>query len=306
MFRAAFDEVGLRDWAYIPIDVERAGIGRAFGVLGAVNVAGANVTIPHKEAALGLVSVATPRALAAGAVNLVYRDSGRLIGDNTDGGALIESLAVRGVQASGLKAVIFGAGGSARGCAAALVMAGAREIVVLNRTEQRAAILGSDLRAIPVTPGHEGPSVVVGRWDVQEWDSGLPEVREDMARRLASALSGAGLVVNTTTLTREGPGEAPGRPPIPQSVAENLMSSALAPGAVFCDLVYSPVVTVHLEQGRRLGLETITGLEILARQAFPAFELWTGLPAPKAAMARALVQAAGGESRGVPEIPYCG
>jgi shikimate dehydrogenase len=109
--------------------------------------AGANVTIPHKEAALELAAEATPRATAIGAANtLTFAPDGAISADNTDAPALIAALPF---AVGGRTAMVLGAGGSARAAAWALLNAGAAEVRVWNRTAHRARELAAELGATP-------------------------------------------------------------------------------------------------------------------------------------------------------------
>ena len=114
---------------------------------------GANVTIPHKEAALALATDPTDRAVAIGATNtLVFADDGTVTADNTDAPALIEALAE---PLTGRSALVLGAGGSARAMVWALLDAGADSVAVWNRSPERAQRLCAELGSVPVTSaGH--------------------------------------------------------------------------------------------------------------------------------------------------------
>jgi shikimate dehydrogenase len=136
-------------------------------------IRGLNVTVPFKETALEIATDARDRAVAAGAANLLlFERDGRIVADNTDGVGMLAALAEQapGFDVGAGPAVILGAGGAARGAAAALIAAGCGEVRLVNRTHGRAAALAAAL----------GPT----------------------ARALApgaDAFSGAALVVNATT-----------------------------------------------------------------------------------------------------------
>src|SRR5205085_12410419 len=110
---------------------------------------GANVTTPHKHAALELADSASARARAIGAANmLLFGPAGDMRAENTDAPALIEALPF---PPRGRSALVLGAGGSARAAVWALIDAGAREVRVWNRTPERAAQLATELGAVAVT-----------------------------------------------------------------------------------------------------------------------------------------------------------
>jgi shikimate dehydrogenase len=133
---AALQHAGLRDWRYQLLPVPPDLLAEVVAALPAAGFAGANVTIPHKQAALTLATEATPRARAIGAANtLTFGPDGATGADNTDAPALIDALPF---PVAGRTAMVLGAGGSARAAVWALLDAGAAEVRVWNRTAQRA------------------------------------------------------------------------------------------------------------------------------------------------------------------------
>ncbi len=142
MQRAALAELGLRDWHYQLLPAPPEIFGEIVRGLGDAGFRGANVTIPHKAAALALADVATGRARAIGAANtLVFHDDGAIHADNTDAPGLIAAL---GESPAGKRALVLGAGGSARAAVWALREAGA-EVMIWNRTPARAQALAQEL-----------------------------------------------------------------------------------------------------------------------------------------------------------------
>ena len=204
---------------------------------------GANVTIPHKIAALQAVDRVTAVAERIGAVNTLYFDSGALVGDNSDAEGFAENLranAANWLPASG-PAVVLGAGGAARAVVVALLDAGVPELRLLNRTRARAEALAKDF----------GERLVVCDW--QERDA---------------SLHGATLLINTTSLGMVG------QPPLA------LQLDALPLAAVVNDIVYKPLETNLLAQARARGNRVVDGLGMLLYQARPGLQRWFGrLPA---------------------------
>jgi shikimate dehydrogenase len=148
MHNAALAAVGLRDWRYQLLPVPPHLFAETVPALPASGFRGANVTIPHKEAALRLAHEATDRAAAIGAANtLTFDRSGAISADNTDAPALLASLPF---APAGRTAMLLGAGGSARAALWALLDAGAREVMVWNRTPVRAEQMCRELGGIPV------------------------------------------------------------------------------------------------------------------------------------------------------------
>jgi shikimate dehydrogenase len=143
MQNAALKAVGLADWRYQLLPVPPQLFAETVEALPAAGFRGANVTIPHKEAALALATDATSRARAIGAANtLTFGDSRQIQADNTDAPALVEALPF---AAAGRTALVLGAGGSARAAIWALLDAGAAEVRVWNRTPERAQRLCAQL-----------------------------------------------------------------------------------------------------------------------------------------------------------------
>jgi shikimate dehydrogenase len=140
MMNAAFAELGL-DWRYLKLPVPPERFEQTVRALPASGYRGANVTIPHKLAAHDLADELSDAARAIGAANtLTFRDDGRIAGDNTDAGGLLDALG----EPLPATAVVLGAGGAARAAVWALAQAGA-DVTVWNRTPARAAELAAAL-----------------------------------------------------------------------------------------------------------------------------------------------------------------
>jgi shikimate dehydrogenase len=139
MQEAAFAATGLTGWAYQRLPVPPHLLAQTVRALPGAGFAGANVTIPHKEAALAVATDATARARQIGAANTLTFATGGIEADNTDAPGLLAALpAVPG------SALVLGAGGSARAAAWALREAGAT-VKVWNRTPERATALAAAL-----------------------------------------------------------------------------------------------------------------------------------------------------------------
>lgn len=136
---AAFEAVGL-DWTYLAFPVPPGRAGDAISAMDALGIEGLSVTMPHKAAVAAAVDACTPAATALGAVNCVFRDADRLVGDNTDGDGFIGSLVEAGVDVSGMSTIVVGAGGAARAVIRSLAEAGATRVAVHNRRPDRAAV----------------------------------------------------------------------------------------------------------------------------------------------------------------------
>ncbi len=257
MHNAAFAALGL-DWAYVPWSVPPDRLGEALRGLRALsNFAGANVTVPHKEAILPHLDDLTPGARAVGAVNTIVRVSDRLTGHTTDGAGLLAGLAeALGFRPGEAHIVIVGAGGGARAAAFALAAAGARRLAILSRSEGRARALAADLEAA-------APAVETVAYPLHEFPAD-------------QILGSADLVLNATPVGLHAGDPSP------------LDLARCRPSAVAYDLVYNPPETGFLLEARARGLRAANGLGMLVHQGAAAFALWTGRPAPSDVMRRAL------------------
>jgi shikimate dehydrogenase len=171
MHNAALAEVGLHDWRYLNLPLPPARFAETVRALPAAGFRGLNVTIPHKEAALALADEATETAAAVGAANtLTFLPSGAIHADNTDVPGLLEALPV---DPAGRTALVLGAGGAARASVHALRSAGAADVMVWNRTRERAERLVADLGG-RVVDGPESAQILVNCTSVGLRETDLP------------------------------------------------------------------------------------------------------------------------------------
>ena len=148
MHNAAFAAAGLAGWRYQRLPVPPECFEETVRALGPAGFMGANVTIPHKEAALRLADRASPSARAIGAANtLTFAPDGGIEADNTDAPGFLGALPL---APAGATAMVLGAGGSARAVVWALRDAGAEKVWVWNRTAERAEALARELDAVAV------------------------------------------------------------------------------------------------------------------------------------------------------------
>lgn len=214
--------------------------------MSALGIRGLSVTMPHKEAVAAAVDELTPVARQLGAVNCVTNLDGRLVGDSTDGPGFIRGLADDlGIDPSGARCVVLGAGGAARSVVLALADAGAESVEVVNRSIDKALVA----------------SALAG---------GAGRVAD------ASAINGADLVVNATSVGMDG-------------VSSPVAAELLGPHTAVVDLIYHPTRTPLLDAADRAGCRFANGLSMLLHQAAIQFESWTGQAAPIEAMRSALV-----------------
>lgn len=259
MHNAAFREMGL-DWCYIPLPVSTEKpetVGAAVRGLPALGLRGANVTVPHKQAVMPHVDWLTPAAQAIGAVNTIRVETdGQLSGDNTDARGFIADLREHDVALEGKRAVVLGAGGSARAVVFGLAEAGCASVAILNRTVQKAHDLAMDIRAF-------FPFCRISGHD---------------PNHLALMAGEADLVVNCTSL---------GMTPHVDTTPWDETVAFRATQVVY-DLVYNPPQTRLLQKAAADGAQGINGLGMLIWQGAIAFERWTGQMPPVDVMRRAV------------------
>jgi shikimate dehydrogenase len=141
MHNAAFTALGLDGWLYTRLPLPPAVFVETVRALPASGYRGINVTIPHKEAALALADSATPAATEIGAANTLTFGEEGVVADNTDAQGFLDAI---GVSLNGRSVLVLGAGGAARAVVWAARGAGASEVLIWNRTEQRARLLAAD------------------------------------------------------------------------------------------------------------------------------------------------------------------
>ena len=248
MHAAALAEMGLAgEWTYEAIEVAPEDFDGLVRSLPGQGFAGVNVTVPHKVAALALADEASAAAREIGAANTLAFANGRIQAENTDATAIAEALP-RPPQ--GMKALVLGAGGSARAAIWALREAGAN-VHVWNRTYQRAQALAEELR---IGLDTSGAQILVNATTV-----GLAEANE------------------IQPLPERG---EPDLKPFP------VLTDGLS-AEVVIDLVYGSRETDLIAAARAAGAATVDGLEILARQGAASLRIWTGVEPPLETMRRA-------------------
>lgn len=253
---AAFREAGV-DLVYVALPTPEAKLATVIGALAAAEAAGANVTIPHKQAVIPYCDQLTAEAELVGAVNTLVWTSSGLLGDNTDATGLERVLRQDLGLDDGPSAVVLGTGGAARATVVALGRLGAQVTVVGRRPDAAEELADLAVRAGAAV----GDAVDLGS---EDW--------------VAAAVGGARLVVNATPLGMGGerlPGPFHG----------------LGPGQVAYDLVYNPPNTPFLVDAAAAGAEAHHGLGMLVAQAAMAFRRWTGVDAPTGVMSAAAMSA---------------
>ncbi|MCP8307339.1 MAG: shikimate dehydrogenase [archaeon] len=249
------------DYVYLAFDVSESHLKEAVEGLRALRVRGFNVTMPHKVAIMNLLDDIDKGSSLVGAVNTVVNDGGKLIGYNTDVDGIISVLEEKVHSLKGLKALLIGAGGVARACIVALVSKGCKEIIIMNRTLNKAKSM------------------------VEELSKKLKmicNVEEITIESLRRAISSVDLLINATPI-----GTYPNLDEsiIPQELIKKDM--------VVFDVVYNPKKTKLIRDAEKMGAKTIPGYEMFVGQGAASFKLWTGIDAPIDVMRRAVLKALG-------------
>ncbi|MBP1985570.1 shikimate dehydrogenase [Halolamina salifodinae] len=280
MHEAAYEARSL-DARYVTLEADPERIAAAVEGADALGVAGLNVTVPFKQEVLPYVDP-TPTAEAVGAVNTITFDEAggdgesgdagdgddRPEGHNTDVEGVVRAFEHHDVEIAGNSAVVVGAGGAGRAATYALADAGA-EVFVANRTVERAEALADDFAGLGV---NESQRLSFANQNASR--SG--DVEAGGLDALDQRLSEADLLVNATSVGMGDPDTSP--------VPAELLHGDLA----VLDAVYSPLRTKLLRDAGRAGAETVDGAWMLLFQGVAAFERWTGVDAPVAAMNEAL------------------
>jgi len=245
------------DAVYVPFHVTREQLCDAVRGIRAMGIRGVNLTIPHKEAACGLVDELDERAQLTGAINTIVNNNGRLRGYNTDGQGLLKALKQElGLEVSGRRIMLLGAGGACRAALVALCQSGAAWIGIANRTQERAEALIDEL-----SEHFKGTTLA--------------------SFVLSASLSGCcpepvDLLVNTTAVGLKG--EAFDFP----------VTGCVCPGGSVYDMVYAAQPTPLVREALQDGFAAADGLGMLAGQGEIAFQLWFNMAPQSYVMRRAL------------------
>lgn len=230
------------NYVYVAFNVHPNDLQHAIQGLRALNIAGINVTIPHKENVIPFIDRLDSLAKRIGAVNTIVNQNGILTGYNTDGqGFLIAMMQEKQTQVKNKHVLMIGAGGAAKAIAHAIYQSSPKTFIIANRTKSTAIELANTCNANGI---------------------GLDS-------QLEPALQNADIVINTTAL---GMGTLKEQSPVPNY-------DWVTPQKLVCDIIYNPSETIFLKKCREKGAETLNGQGMLAGQGQIAFELFTGYPA---------------------------
>ena len=248
---AAFKSLGL-NCTYIAFRVPKGELQESVSSLRSINISGFNVTSPHKIEIIKHVDVLDYTAQKAKAINTIMNVEGVLTGYNTDVYGFIEPLHKRSVSFNGMTILLIGAGGASRAVIAALSeQNGITKILIANRSQKKA----EELARIGSSIGLE--CSFIDLYNIQE------------------VAAKSHLIVNATSLGTNNE----------DSMIDH---EHIKKDAIVYDIVYKPVTTNLLENAKYAGAQIVYGYEMLLEQGAKAFEIWTGLSAPRDAMKRAL------------------
>ena len=256
MVEEAFTALGYPG-RYLTIEIPSKDLKDAVKAIRTLSFAGANVTAPHKQTIIPYLDALTESARISGAVNCITRTNNTLIGDNTDGKGFFRTLASSVPDWKERTILIFGAGGASRAITASLVLAEAKEVVIINRTGEKAQNLATRMQGISRTRVRTAP-----------WN-GTYSIDED---RL--------IVVQATSV-----GLFDERAVIDVAFKRGLTD------VIACDVVFNPIRTKFLSLAEEAGAATLDGLGMLVEQGAIAIEGWTHKSPDRLLMQNALEHA---------------
>jgi shikimate dehydrogenase len=250
---AAFNHLEL-DFVFLAFRVKAADLENAMRGMHGLGIHGLNVTMPHKSAVIGCLDEVDFTVRFLGSANTILNRDGKLSGFSTDGVGALKALLENGVDLSGKKVLLLGAGGAAKAIAFVLVPE-VGELAILNRSTEKAEELAETL-------GHMFNRKVVG-------GALSPDA-------IKATLRDSDVLVNATS--------AGMKPNLNQSiVAPQWLRSDLT----VMDIVYDPVETRLAKDAKAAGAKIVSGVEMLIYQGAASFEIWTGKPAPIEVMRKA-------------------
>ena len=225
---------------YVPIKVEPDNFEETIGTLVSMGFSGVNVTIPHKLSALKIADESSSTAQYIGAANtLTFTKENKIYADNTDAYGFINNIKCKYPDWDPKKgmSVVLGAGGASRAVIAALLSEGSKEIIVLNRTIEKAEALKEDYD---------------NKITVESW------------KNINEVVASCSNIINTTSLGMNN-----------ESLIA-IQPNAIPETALVSDLVYTPLETNFLKMAKNRGSRTVDGLGMLIHQGVPGFEAWFG------------------------------
>ncbi|WP_071395840.1 shikimate dehydrogenase [Bacillus tuaregi] len=245
---------------YLAFHVKQEALHDAVKGFKAIQLAGFNVTVPHKTTIMAYLDEIDPLAQAIGAVNTVVNDEGRFIGYNTDGSGFLEGLKKEIPTLKNQKMLLIGAGGAARAIYYTMAHAGVQTIDIANRTAEKAEYLVQNC-PYPV-------------------DSAVLSI-ENAERKLAEY----DLIVQTTSIGMH-----------PDTERTPICLDGIKKDAFVSDIIYTPLETKFLREAKQNGARTQNGISMFVYQGALAFEKWTGILPDTDSMESIVLKQLGGKT----------
>ncbi len=242
------------NYSYIAFRVPYAELENSVNSLKSINIAGFNVTIPHKVNIINYIDGLSEDAKIAGAVNTVKNEDGKFMGFNTDIYGLIAPLEERKISFKDLKVLILGAGGACRAALAGLSKKNINKINIINRDQKKlnkVILLGKKLGLNCIPFDYNDQNI-------------LNKISKE-----------SDLIINTTSIGLN-------------NETSPLKSDFMHKDTIVFDIVYRPLYTDLLNKAKSAGCNIVFGYEMFLHQAAKSFEIWTGLPAPIKDMKKSL------------------
>lgn len=253
MYNYSFEKLGI-DSAYVAFDISEEKVAGAIDAFKTLNIRGANVTMPCKNAAANYMDELSPAARIVGAVNTIVNDGGKLTGHITDGVGFVRNLKEHGVDIKNKKITILGAGGAATAIQVQCALDGAREINIFNIKDDFYKKAEKTIENIK----KEVPECAVNLCDLED------------IQKLYEKIAASDILVNATHVGMH--------PHEEQSPIKDI--SIFRKDLVVADVVYNPRKTKLLEDAEAAGCKTVGGIGMLLWQGAEAFKLYTGLEMP--------------------------
>lgn len=246
LHNAAFLFLGL-DCTYIAYRIPKGELEYGIEALKKINIAGFNVTIPHKVDMMKFLNETDNECKLVGAANTIVNNGGILKGYNTDVDGFLDPIKKRKINSKDSDVLLIGAGGAARAIIAGFNKERVRKITIANRTRQRAE-------------------------EMIRFTQGLGLESDYLDLKSAGEVAGNyRFIVNATSVGLKG-------------IGCPIHTKNIGKDSIVYDIVYVPVETPLIEQSKNQGATIIYGWEMLLAQAMKSFEIWTGNPAPYEAM----------------------
>ena len=244
MHNNALAVLGL-DYEYLPFEVDAAGLpGKIAELKANPDFVGANVTLPHKQTVIPLLSELSDLSEKLGAVNTIIHRDGKLFGTTTDPEGFLSGFTDAGHSFRDKSVVVLGNGGAARTIAFALhLMAGPERVTVVARDAKKSARLAAEVLE---KTGHRLETIALDEY--------------------AAHSTGFDIVVNTTPLGMH-----------PDTGTTPLRAEWLHRGQIVYDIIYNPEETTLMRDARSRGCAVVGGLGMLVHQGVASFKLWTGV-----------------------------